>query len=191
MLDHSNPSAGALGRCLDRREGAEEPKGLALAGPDKTRLRVGGDFAHLFSASLGVQWCLGRKPRAERRMFPSPASGDLSRTRVRASLAVDNAGMASPHWSVDRVREEIELLGTRGLPRDEYFAQLAPRLRRVIDNDASCWHTLDPQTRLMTSDAPAELVERGIFTAETAATAGELLVRSEYLVQDSNTFAEL
>ena len=99
--------------------------------------------------------------------------------------------MSSPHLSVDRLRQEIELLGARGLPRDEYFAQLAPRLRRVIDNDASCWHTLDPHTRLMTSDAPAELVERGIFTAETATTAGELLVRSEYLVQDSNTFAEL
>jgi DNA-binding CsgD family transcriptional regulator len=99
--------------------------------------------------------------------------------------------MAPPRWSVDRLREEIELLGARGLPRDEYFAQLAPRLRRVIDNDASCWHTLDPQTRLMTSDAPAELVERGIFTAETATAAGELLVRSEYLVPDSNTFAEL
>jgi hypothetical protein len=99
--------------------------------------------------------------------------------------------MASPRWSVDRLREEIELLGGRGLPRDEYFAELAPRLRRVIDNDASCWHTLDPHTRLMTSDAPAELVERGIFTAETATAAGELLVRSEYLVADSNTFAEL
>jgi DNA-binding CsgD family transcriptional regulator len=99
--------------------------------------------------------------------------------------------MASSRWSVDRLREEIELLGARGLPRDEYFAQLAPRLRRVIDNDASCWHTLDPHTRLMTSDAPAELVERGIFTAETATAAGELLVRSEYLVPDVNTFAEL
>jgi DNA-binding CsgD family transcriptional regulator len=99
--------------------------------------------------------------------------------------------MVSPRWSVDRLREEIELLGARGLPRDEYFAQLAPRLRRVIDNDASCWHTLDPHTRLLTSDAPAELIERGIFTAETATAAGELLVRSEYLVPDSNTFAEL
>ena len=99
--------------------------------------------------------------------------------------------MTPPRWSVDRLREEIELLGARGLPRDEYFAELAPRLRRVIDNDASCWHTLDPHTRLMTSDAPAELVERGIFTAETATAAGELLVRSEYLVPDSNTFAEL
>ena len=110
---------------------------------------------------------------------------------VWALAAVDNGGMSSPRWSVDRLREEIELLGARGLPRDEYFAELAPRLRRVIDNDASCWHTLDPHTRILTSDAPAELVERGIFTAETAAAAGELLVRSEYLVPDSNTFAEL
>jgi hypothetical protein len=51
-----------------------------------------------------------------------------------------------------------------GSPADEYFAELAPRLRRVIDNDASCWYTLDPQTRLLTSDAPAELSERGIYT---------------------------
>ncbi len=99
--------------------------------------------------------------------------------------------MASPHWSVDRLREEIELLGTRGLPRDEYFAQLAPRLRRVIDNDASCWHTLDPQTRLMTSDAPAELVDAGSSRPRQPPLRGELLVRSEYLVPDSNTFAEL
>jgi DNA-binding CsgD family transcriptional regulator len=99
--------------------------------------------------------------------------------------------MASASWTVDRLRDEIVLLGGRGLPRDEYFAELAPRLRRVIDNDASCWHTLDPHTRLLTSDAPAELIERGIYTAETAAAAGELLVRSEYLVPDSNTFAEL
>ncbi len=99
--------------------------------------------------------------------------------------------MASPRWSVERLREEVVLLGARGLPRADYFAELAPRLRRVIDNDASCWHTLDPHTRLMTSDAPAELVEHGIFTAETVNAAGELIVRSEYLEPDVNTFAEL
>ena len=99
--------------------------------------------------------------------------------------------MASPRWSVERLREEVVVLGARGLSRGDYFAELAPRLRRVIDNDASCWHTLDPHTRLLTSDAPAELIERGIYTAETATAAGELLVRSEYLVPDSNTFAEL
>jgi DNA-binding CsgD family transcriptional regulator len=83
------------------------------------------------------------------------------------------------------------VLGSRGLAREQFFGELAPRLRRVIDNDASCWHTLDPHTRLLTSDAPAELVQRGIFTAETAPVAGELIVRSEYLLDDVNTFAAL
>jgi DNA-binding CsgD family transcriptional regulator len=91
----------------------------------------------------------------------------------------------------ERILAEIAALGSRGLPREQLFAELAPRVRRVIDNDASCWHTLDPYTRLMTSDAPAELVERGIITAETAPAAGELLVRSEYVVEDYNTFAGL
>ena len=61
-----------------------------------------------------------------------------------------------------------------GCRASSYFAELAARLRRVIDCDATCWHTLDPQTRLMTSDAPQELIERGVFTAESAAAAGEL-----------------
>ncbi len=96
-----------------------------------------------------------------------------------------------PRWSVDRLLEEIAALGGRGLPRNEYFAELTSRVRRVVDNDASCWHTLDPQTRLLTGDEPTELIERGIYTAETAAAAGELIVRSEYVVEDSNTFAQL
>ncbi len=97
----------------------------------------------------------------------------------------------APPWSVDRLLEEIAVLGGRGLPRGEYLAQLAPRLRRVVDSDASCWHTLDPQTRLLTSEEPTELIERGIYTAESASAAGELIVRSEYVVEDANTFAEL
>src|SRR4029079_8915234 len=73
----------------------------------------------------------------------------------------------------------------------EFFAELAPRLRNVVDNDATCWHTLDPHTRLMTSDSPDELIERGIFAADEAHAAGELIVRSEYMVEDVNTFAAL
>ena len=99
--------------------------------------------------------------------------------------------MREPEWSVDRLKSEIAVLGTRGLSREEYFAELAPRLRRVVDSDASCWHTLDPQTRLLTSDEPRELVEAGIYTPDTVAAAGEVLVRSEYQSDDRNTFAEL
>jgi DNA-binding CsgD family transcriptional regulator len=90
-----------------------------------------------------------------------------------------------------RILDEIAVLAARGLPREQLFAELAPRLRLVIDSDATCWHTLDPYTRLMTSDAPAELIERGVYTAETAPSAGELMARSEYLIEDFNTFASL
>ncbi|HEX5224295.1 MAG TPA: LuxR C-terminal-related transcriptional regulator [Solirubrobacteraceae bacterium] len=90
-----------------------------------------------------------------------------------------------------RVLDEIAIVASRGLPPEQLFAELAPRLRKVIDSDASCWHTLDPFTRLMTTDAPAELIERGVFTAQGAAVAGERMVRSEYLIEDFNTFAGL
>src|SRR3954467_13515681 len=99
--------------------------------------------------------------------------------------------LARMAWSPQRLIDEVELLGARGLPRREFFAELAPRLRSVVDNDASCWHTLDPHTRLMTSDSPDELIERGIFAPDEAPAAGELLVRSEYIVEDVNTFAAL
>jgi hypothetical protein len=99
--------------------------------------------------------------------------------------------MGSPRWPVERLAEEIALLGGRGLPREQYYAELAARLRRVVDSDATCWHTLDPQTRVMTSDAPHELIERGVYTSETAGAAGRLLVRSEYFVEDLNAFARL
>jgi len=94
-------------------------------------------------------------------------------------------------WTAERLVGEIDLLASRGLPREEFFAELSPRLRNVIDNDASCWHTMDPSTRLLTSDAPRELIERGVFTADEAAAAGELIVRSEYMVDDVSTFAGL
>ena len=94
-------------------------------------------------------------------------------------------------WTVDRLRDEIVRLGARGLPREEFFAELVPRLRNVIGNDATCWHTLDPHTHLLTSDASADLVERGIFSTESVQAAGEVIIRSEYVVDDVNTFAGL
>ena len=68
--------------------------------------------------------------------------------------------------SVAALIDEIDLLASRGLPRKEFFAEVAQRVRTVVDNDASCWHTLDPHTRLLTSDDPTELVGRGILTPE-------------------------
>jgi DNA-binding CsgD family transcriptional regulator len=94
-------------------------------------------------------------------------------------------------WSPDRLIDEVDLLSARGLPRSEFFAELGPRLRKAVDNDASCWHTLDPHTRLLTSDSPDDLIEQGVFAPDETQAAGELVVRSEYLVDDVNTFAGL
>jgi DNA-binding CsgD family transcriptional regulator len=99
--------------------------------------------------------------------------------------------MRDPEWSPDRLRTEIAALGERGLPREEYFAELAPRLRRALPSDGSCWHTIDPQTRLLTSDEPRELIDRGILDLEEAAAAGEVIVNSEYRGEDANSFAAL
>jgi len=78
-----------------------------------------------------------------------------------------------------------------GSAAEGVLAELSPRLRNVIDSDASCWHTPDPHTGLMTSDSPDQLIERGVFAPDEAQAAGELLVRSEYIVEDVNTFAGL
>jgi DNA-binding CsgD family transcriptional regulator len=100
-------------------------------------------------------------------------------------------GMPAGRWQIDRLSREVELLGRRGLPREQYYREVAARLRRVIDCDATCWHTLDPQTRLMTSEAKHELIDQGVLTPQTAPAAGARLVASEYFVQDVNTFASL
>lgn len=92
---------------------------------------------------------------------------------------------------MERLIDDVALLGRRALPREQYFGEVAARLRRVIDCDATCWHTLDPQTGLMTSDAPQELISEGVFTPQAAADAGAGIVASEYFVKDLNTFASL
>jgi len=99
--------------------------------------------------------------------------------------------MREARWTIEQLRGELELLGSQGLSTEDYFAEISPRLRRVVDNDAACWHTMDPHTLLLTSDAPTELVSNGIFTEENVNAAGELMIRSEYLIEDSNTFASL
>src|ERR1700721_734783 len=93
--------------------------------------------------------------------------------------------------SVAALIDEIDVLAPRGRPAKEFFGEVAQRVRTVIDNDASCWHTLDPATRLLTSDDPAELIGRGILTPEQGPGAGELIVPSEYMIDDVNTFAGL
>ena len=111
----------------------------------------------------------------------------LDATRSNA----DTRPVSRARSPADRLADDVVELGRRGLPRQAYFRELAPRLRRVIDCDALCWHTLDPETLLMTSDAPEELISEGIYTPETAPAAGEQIVAHEYMGDDVNTFAGL
>ncbi len=99
--------------------------------------------------------------------------------------------MSARRRQIDGLVDDVASLGRRGLPREQYFGEVAARLRRVIDCDATCWHTIDPQTGLMTSEAPQELIDEGVFTPETVPQAGAAMVASEYLVEDVNTFASL
>lgn len=99
--------------------------------------------------------------------------------------------MPQGRWPTDRLIDDVAALGRRGLPRQQYYAEVTARLRRVFDCEAACWHTLDPETRMITSDAPDELISAGVFTEATAPEAGAKIVASEYFVSDFNTFAGL
>lgn len=57
-------------------------------------------------------------------------------------------------WDADRLLAEVQRLALRGLPRDEYNRELAARLRRALAFDAVCWHSMDPQTLLLTTANP-------------------------------------
>jgi DNA-binding CsgD family transcriptional regulator len=92
---------------------------------------------------------------------------------------------------IDWLADELAVLGRRAPPREQYYREVGARLRRVIDCDALCWHTLDPETLLMTSDAPEELISSGILTVDTAPAAGEALVSNEYMGDGINAFAGL
>ena len=94
-------------------------------------------------------------------------------------------------WSGDRLVAEVERLGARGLPYGQLHEGLAARIRRVMPVDAFCWHGLDPETRLLTTANPVELMEAGFLTPDTEAMAAGAVVTSEYLRDDVNTFATL
>ena len=94
-------------------------------------------------------------------------------------------------WSGDHLVAEVERLGARGLPYGRLHEELAARIRRVVVVDAFCWHGLDPETRLLTTANPVELLQAGFLTPETEAMAAGAVVASEYVRDDVNTFAGL
>ena len=94
-------------------------------------------------------------------------------------------------WDPLRLAADIERVGARSLPYGELHAELAVRIRHVMPVDAFCWHGLDPDTRLLTTANPVELMAGGFLTPETEAMAAGAVVTSEYLRDGVNTFADL
>ena len=187
MLDHGDGAAGRLGRGLDRREDAEEPEGLALAGPGDDRGDRIGAAVHLLLLAGGLNgWRQASRPGGrspiprQRGYFAHPSRGGDTSARC-----------ASREWSVERLKGEIAVLGT---PR-----ALAPGVLRRAGAAASPRGRQRRQllAHARPADPPADQRRTaragrgGVYTAETVAAAGEVLVRSEYLEEDRNTFAEL
>jgi DNA-binding CsgD family transcriptional regulator len=113
-----------------------------------------------------------------------------ARLDSRRSTA-DTRRVSRARSRIDWLADELVVLRRRALPRERYYREVGARLHRVIDCDALCWHTLDPETLLITSDAPEELIDAGILTVDTAPAAGEALVSNEYMGDGINTFAGL
>src|SRR3954452_9477721 len=83
-------------------------------------------------------------------------------------------------WDGDRLIAEVERLGARGLPYGVLHAELTARIRRAFPVDAACWHGLDPDTLLLTTANPLELLSGGFLPPETEAAAAGAVVASEY-----------
>jgi DNA-binding CsgD family transcriptional regulator len=94
-------------------------------------------------------------------------------------------------WEADRLVAEVQRLSIRGRGRDEFWAELAARLRRTMPIDATCWHGLDPGTLMLTSANPVELAAGGFITPDTEQAAVQAVLASEYQRDDYNSFASI
>ncbi|MFN2561213.1 MAG: LuxR C-terminal-related transcriptional regulator [Jatrophihabitans sp.] len=98
---------------------------------------------------------------------------------------------AVAQWDADRVVEDVRRLGGRGLPLAELHRQIGARLRRALPFDAACWHGLDPDTLLLTTANPEELIANGFLNTDSEPRAAQAVLASEYLRPDVNAFAAL
>jgi DNA-binding CsgD family transcriptional regulator len=83
-------------------------------------------------------------------------------------------------WIADEVRSDLERLALRVPTRAEFFDEAAARLKRRVQFDGACWHTLDPGSDLITQHRLQDLPDRF-----------PVLAHNEYAVDDVNKFAHL
>lgn len=83
--------------------------------------------------------------------------------------------------AVPRVRREIEALSREGLDWVELSDAVGGQIRKVVGYDGACWHTMDPETLLLTGNVVANLPDGGL----------PVLAACEYGVPDFNKWAFL
>jgi DNA-binding CsgD family transcriptional regulator len=83
-------------------------------------------------------------------------------------------------WARERLLADLERLAMRTPTRAEFFDEAAARLKRVVQFDGACWHTLDPGSDLITEHRLQDLPD-----------AFPILANNEYAVEDVNKFERL
>ena len=83
-------------------------------------------------------------------------------------------------WAPERVLADLDRLVLRAPTRAEFFDGAAARLKRALDFDGACWHTLDPGSDLITQHRLQDIVDHF-----------PVLANNEYSVQDVNKFERL
>jgi DNA-binding CsgD family transcriptional regulator len=106
-----------------------------------------------------------------------------------SDLRVHDADMAAA--DARTLADDVERIGTRGLPYAELHRSITDRLRQAMRVDAACWHGIDPANVLMTTADPVELMANGFMTPETESIAAAAVLASEYQRDDVNSFASL
>jgi DNA-binding CsgD family transcriptional regulator len=90
------------------------------------------------------------------------------------------SGGGRNRWAPERVLADLERLALRAPTRAEFFDEAAARLKRALDFDGACWHTLDPGSDLITQHCLQDIVDRF-----------PILANNEYAVEDVNKFEQL
>lgn len=110
--------------------------------------------------------------------------------RVAARQGEEHHGRVAT-WSEEQLLGDVERLAIRALPYDDFHRELTARIRRAMSIDAACWHGLDPDTLLLTTANPEELLAGGFLTPASEPLAADVVVTSEYLRADYNSFGSL
>lgn len=91
-----------------------------------------------------------------------------------------NDSLTRGRWAPERVLDDLRRLALSAPDRATFFDEAAARLKRAVQFDGACWHTLDPGSDLITQHRLQDLPDRF-----------PVLAQNEYGTDDVNKFAQL